>query len=56
LPQFEEGILAGEARGYSGATPYVKWGNIPIVLLCVTALAVLAFQRRRAFGAPEESR
>lgn len=56
LPQFTEGILAGEARGYTGATPYVKSGNVPIVLVCLALIAVLAFQARRAFGSPEESR
>jgi len=27
LPQFTEGILEGEVRGYVGASPYVKLGN-----------------------------
>jgi apolipoprotein N-acyltransferase len=56
LPQFTEGILTGEARGYTGATPYVKWGNAPIVLICFALIAALAVHRRRAFRAPEESR
>jgi apolipoprotein N-acyltransferase len=56
LPQFTEGILAGEARGYGGATPYVGWGNVPIVLISIALVAVLAFHRRRAFGTHGESR
>ena len=56
LPQFTEGILTGEARGYTGATPYVRWGNLPIVLLCVTVLAALAFHLRRGLGRAGESR
>jgi apolipoprotein N-acyltransferase len=47
LPQFTEGVLRGEARGYGGASPYVRAGNYPIVLACVALLAVLAFRRRR---------
>jgi apolipoprotein N-acyltransferase len=55
LPQFTEGILEGEVRGYAGASPYVKFGNTPIVLMCVALLAALAFIRRRV-GPVEESR
>src|SRR5262249_10904453 len=31
LPQFVEGVLQADAQGYSGATPYVRWANAPIV-------------------------
>jgi apolipoprotein N-acyltransferase len=55
LPQFTEGILEGEVRGYVGASPYVKFGNAPIVLMCVALLAALVFIRRRV-GSVEESR
>jgi len=56
LAQFTEGVLAGEAQGYAGATPYVRWGNAPIVAICLALIAVFAFLRRRAFRAAEESR
>ena len=56
LPQFKEGILAGEARGYAGATPYVRWGNAPVITICLALVAALAFQRRRALGSLRESR
>jgi apolipoprotein N-acyltransferase len=56
LPQFAEGILSGEAQGYSGATPYVRWGNPPIVIACFALVIALVLQRRRALGAAEESR
>jgi apolipoprotein N-acyltransferase len=56
LPQFTEGVLAGEAQGYTGASPYVRWGNVPIVAISIALLAALAFHRRRAFGAHGESR
>ncbi len=56
LPQFTEGILSGEARGYTGASPYVKFGNAPIVLACVVLLVALAFRRRHSLGSAGESR
>ena len=56
LPQFTEGALSGEARGYTGASPYVRFGNMPIVLACVVLLAALAFGRRRSLGSAGESR
>ena len=55
LPQFTEGILTGEVQGYVGASPYVKLGNTPIVLVCVVLLGALAFTRRRV-GRVGESR
>jgi apolipoprotein N-acyltransferase len=44
LPPFTEGRLEAEARGYSGATPYVRLGDWLAVGLA--ALAVLAFAIR----------
>jgi apolipoprotein N-acyltransferase len=55
LPQFVEGILESEVQGYSGATPYVKLGNAPVVLMCVVLLGALVFSRRRV-GRVGESR
>jgi apolipoprotein N-acyltransferase len=55
LPQFTEGILEGEVRGYVGASPYVKLGNTPIVLTCIALLGALVFIRRRV-GRVGESR
>jgi apolipoprotein N-acyltransferase len=56
LAQFTEGVLSGEAQGYTGASPYVRAGNIPVVSACLALIAALAFRRRRAFGASGESR
>jgi len=56
LPQFMEGILAGEAQGYAGATPYVRWGNPPVVVVCFALLAALVIIRRRALRSAKESR
>ena len=55
LPQFTEDVLAGEVRGYVGASPYVRFGNVPIVLICLAVIAALALRARRV-GRPEESR
>lgn len=46
LPQFEAGVLVGQAVPYGGATPYVRWGNWPVVLFA-GALAVAAGVCRR---------
>lgn len=39
LPAFEEGRLEIQAQGYSGATPYVRLGDWPILLLSLLVLA-----------------
>jgi apolipoprotein N-acyltransferase len=33
LPLFTAGSLVGEIQGYAGSTPYVRWGNAPVLLL-----------------------
>ena len=44
LPAFTRGALRGEVQGYSGSTPYVRWGNW---LAIVVALLLAAFIGRR---------
>jgi apolipoprotein N-acyltransferase len=56
LPQFTEGVLEGDVQGYSGATPYVRAGNYPIVLACLALIAALVLRRVRIVGRAEESR
>ena len=34
-PEFTESILTGVVQGRAGATPYVRWGNTPIVALAL---------------------
>jgi apolipoprotein N-acyltransferase len=55
LPQHEEGVLNGEVQGYSGSTPYVRWGNAAVLMLLglMLVLAVLkgANIRRRVKNA-----
>ncbi len=41
LPQFTEGVLMGPVRGFSGATPYVRYGDWIIALAAVMLLITL---------------
>jgi len=33
LPLFSSGSLSGVIQGYAGSTPYVRWGNAPVLAL-----------------------
>jgi apolipoprotein N-acyltransferase len=44
-PQLEVTRLDGTAQGFSGATPYVRGGNIPVLLITVLMLAALRWRR-----------
>jgi len=47
LPPFIEGALTGEVRAYAGATPYVRWGNWPALLLALIGLGLPLLGLRR---------
>lgn len=51
LPQFTEGVLMGPVRGFSGATPYVHYGDWVVglagLMLAVGVIGAIARQRRR---------
>jgi apolipoprotein N-acyltransferase len=47
-PQFEAAVVTGEVVPRQGATPYVRWGNVPIVLLCAGLLLLAGFLQRRS--------
>ncbi len=34
-PAYTTAIVSGEVQGYAGATPYVRWGDTPILLLAL---------------------
>ncbi len=34
-PEFTTAVVSGEVQGYTGATPYVRWGNVPIIVLAL---------------------
>ena len=39
-PEFTTAVVNGDVQGYAGATPYVRWGDFPILALALT-LALL---------------
>ena len=47
LPQFETAILNGSAQGYVGATPFVRWGNWPVISLLFIALILLWGRKKK---------
>jgi apolipoprotein N-acyltransferase len=47
LPYVTEGVLAHELRGFQGLTPYLRWGDMPALLLLALLLAAGAFFGRR---------
>ncbi len=42
LPQHREGVLTAVVQGYSGSTPYVRWGNVAVLLLLALMLGAAA--------------
>jgi apolipoprotein N-acyltransferase len=47
-PQFTTAAVTAQVQGFSGATPYVRWGNTPAIALCVVLLAIgFAWPRNR---------
>ena len=46
MKQFVQGQVEVDVRGYSGATPYVRFGDWPAVLLALLALGFVALRRR----------
>jgi apolipoprotein N-acyltransferase len=51
LPQHQEAVLRGMAQGYTGVTPYVRWGNAAVMLL-IAAMLAYAWTRRNSYTAP----
>ena len=50
LPQFEQGVLTGTVQATSGATPFARFGNTPLLgVLAISAvgLGVVSVRRRR---------
>jgi apolipoprotein N-acyltransferase len=46
-PQFEATVVTGEVEPRQGATPYVRWGNVPVVILSAGLLLAAGFLHRR---------
>jgi len=51
-PQFEPTVLSGVVRPYSGATPYVRFGNWPVLLLCLALIVVTVFRGQFTYLLP----
>jgi apolipoprotein N-acyltransferase len=48
LPQFSPAVLAGEVEPRVGLTPYLRVGNVPVVVLSLLGLAAGPLRRRRS--------
>ncbi|HLD09883.1 MAG TPA: apolipoprotein N-acyltransferase, partial [Methylophilaceae bacterium] len=46
-PHFSETILEGKAQGYAGSTPYVRFGNWPVIILCFGLLGLLWVRKKK---------
>jgi apolipoprotein N-acyltransferase len=49
LPEFAQGTLSTQIQAYSGKTPYVIWGNLPILSISCLLL-IWGLIRHRRFG------
>lgn len=45
-PQFAQYVLEGEVQPRNGATPYVRWGNIPVLAVMFALLGWLLWRRQ----------
>ncbi len=54
LPQHQQALLQGIAQGYSGTTPYVRWGNAAAWLLIALMLAYAWMRRKPVSEAVQE--
>jgi apolipoprotein N-acyltransferase len=48
LPTFTVGTLTATVQGMQGMTPFIRWGNVPLLAVCVLVLALAAWRARRA--------
>ena len=49
--EFTAALVSAEVTGYAGATPYVRWGNYAVLLLCAAlAASAIVLARERAHG------
>jgi apolipoprotein N-acyltransferase len=47
LPQFETDVLRAEVQPRTGATPYVRFGSGPVLIICAVLIGLGGFWRRR---------
>jgi len=56
LPQHQEAVLLGMVQGYTGSTPYVRWGNAAVMLLIASMLSYAWMLRRSSSGQARKGR
>ena len=49
FPSFQQGVLTGQVQPHSGLTPFVKWGNMPILILSI-GLLVLGWRQTKKWS------
>ena len=49
-PEFAPAVLRGEVQGYTGATPYVGWGDLPVLAGAVLMVGLAWWRRPRDAG------
>jgi apolipoprotein N-acyltransferase len=47
IESFQTGILEATVQGAKGYTPYMAWGDLPILIVCLAGLGIGAGQRLR---------
>jgi apolipoprotein N-acyltransferase len=55
LPPFSRAALLGNVRGYVGQTPYVRWGNWPVILFALFLVAASLHRRNKVSGGRADS-
>ena len=50
-PEFVTTVIEAEAQGFAGSTPYVRWGNWPVLGLLALMLVMPWIRRRRSTDA-----
>jgi apolipoprotein N-acyltransferase len=48
--QFTTATVSRSVRGHTGSTPYVRWGNLPVLILCVVMASVAVVLGRKGAG------
>lgn len=49
-PEFTAAVVNGDVQGYAGATPYVRWGDIPVLVLALLLALLGGWLGRREAG------
>jgi apolipoprotein N-acyltransferase len=49
-PEYTTTIITGQVQGYQGATPYVRWGNVPVIALMLSLALAGGWLAQRGTG------